>query len=246
MKLTTIALLGVAAISPAVYAASDMDHKIEDAARSSYNYRTVLDGKVSVEAQDGVVTLTGTVTDSDLKTLAEDTVRNLPGVTRVDDQITVAPAAPEHSDRWVAFKVNSLLLLKADVSATNTHVAVTNGRVTLTGTADTMAQKELTGDYVKDVEGVTAVDNQLVVRESPATERNLGEYVDDASITAQVKYELLAHRSTSALRTKVSTRDGVVAIEGEAGSTAEKTLVTRLVQGIRGVKSVRNSMTVRE
>jgi hypothetical protein len=41
--------------------------------------------------------------------------------------------------------------------------------VTLTGTAKNQAQKELTTEYAKDVEGVKDVDNQMVVVESKTT-----------------------------------------------------------------------------
>jgi osmotically-inducible protein OsmY len=69
--------------------------------------------------------------------------------------------------------------------------------------------------------------------------------MDDASITSQVKYSLLSHRSTSALSTKVITEDGVVSISGVADSDAEKSLVSKLAQDTRGVKSVVNDMTVK-
>jgi osmotically-inducible protein OsmY len=55
---------------------------------------------------------------------------------------------------------------------------------------------------------------------------------------------LLAHRSTSVLKTKVTTNDGVVTVSGQARNDAEKALVTKLVTDINGVQSVVNSMTV--
>jgi osmotically-inducible protein OsmY len=69
--------------------------------------------------------------------------------------------------------------------------------------------------------------------------------MDDASITSQVKYALLSHKSTSALKTKVTTNDGVIVVTGEASSDAEKSLVTKLASDVRGVKSVSNNMTVK-
>ena len=72
----------------------------------------------------------------------------------------------------------------------------------------------------------------------------MGEKIDDASITAQIKTALLVHRSTSAIKTKVSTREGVVTLEGQARNTAEKDLVTELVRDIKGVKDVENHMTI--
>jgi osmotically-inducible protein OsmY len=92
---------------------------------------------------------------------------------------------------------------------------------------------------------VKSVKNDLVVKAQPAKGETIGEKVDDASITAQVKYALLSHKSTSALKTKVTTNEGVIAITGEASSDAEKSLVTKLAQDVRGVKSVSNNMTVK-
>lgn len=247
MKIKNPSILLLLAASPlALFASSETDRKIEDAAKASYTYRTVLEDTVKVKAHDGIVTLTGTVQDKDDKALAADTVENLPGVTAVKNDIVVKDAAPEHSDAWIAFKIRSRLLVKANVSAASTVVVVKDGAVTLTGTADNLAQKELTGVYAKEIEWVKSVQNDIVVKETSATEKTtMGEKIDDASITSQVKFALLGHKSTSALKTKVTTNEGVVVITGEASSEAEKTLAGKLASDIRGVRSVDNRMTVK-
>ena len=246
MKIKNLPALLVLIASPiALVASSATDRKIEDAAKASYNYRTVLENHVNVQANDGVVTLTGTVGDKDLKALAEDTVSNLPDVTRVDNQITLDPALAEHSDGWIAFKLRTQLLVRSNVSAANTTVRVKDGVVTLTGTADSMAQKELTGEYAKELDWVKSVKNDIVVNTSPAPAETVGEKIDDTSITTQVKYALFSHKSTSALKTSITTTDGVVVITGEAANDAEKSLAGKLAESIRGVKSVTNNMTVK-
>lgn len=282
MKNKSLAALLLLLASPiALFAASrDNDGKIEAAAKASYNYRTVLDDRVKVKSNDGVVTLTGTVMDNDEKMLAEDTVGNLPGVTRVKNEIKVKSDHPERSDKWIALKIRSRLLTKADVSATATKVSAVNGVVTLTGTADNAAQKELTEIYAKEIDGVKMVRNEIVVQDMnrdrntgdttraigdrnvrdgdrnrtvrdgdrnsrDGNRETMGEKIDDASITSQLKYALLTQKSTSALKTKVKTNEGVVMITGEASSDAEKSLVTKLAQTVRGVRSVNNEMTVR-
>lgn len=245
MKFQNLSVLLVLIASPiALFASSELDRKIEDAAKSSYNYRLVLDGHVKVKSNDGIVTLTGKVQDADDKALAADTVENLPGVLSVDNQIKVEAMYPEHSDAWMAFKIRSRLLVKGNVSATSTTVVVADGNVTLGGTADNAAQKELTEAYAKDIDGVKMVKNDIMVNEKPAAP-TMGEKIDDASVTAQVKYALLSHKSTSALKTKVTTTDGVVRITGEAASDAEKSLVTKLAGDVRGTKSVANDMSVK-
>jgi len=246
MKIKNLSVLLILVASPiALLASSETDRKIEDAAKSSYNYRTVLEDNVKVKASDGIVTLSGTVQDKDDKALAEDTVENLPGVLSVKNNIAVKSAYPEHSDGWMAVKIRSRLLVKANVSAASTKVAVNDGNVVLTGTADNAAQKELTESYAKDIDGVKSVKNEIVIKDKPATGETMGEKMDDASITTQVKYALLSHKSTSALKTKITTTDNVVVITGEADSDAEKSLVSKLAQDVRGVKSVTNHMTVK-
>ena len=96
--------------------------------------------------------------------------------------------------------------------------------------------------------GVKGIKNELTVAKS-STEpdaKTKEEAIDDASITAQVKSSLLSHRSTSALKTKVATDNGVVTLSGKAKNAAEKDLVTKLADDIHGVKSVVNNMTIDE
>jgi osmotically-inducible protein OsmY len=247
--------LALIATPIALFATPDTDRKIEDAAKASYNYQTVLEGSVKVKANDGVVTLTGTVLDKDQAALAVDTVENLPGVVAVKSEIKVESKYPEKSDAWIAFKIRGTLLVKANVSATSTKVAVDAGNVILSGTAENLAQKELTTEYAKSVEGVKSVKNEIAVKEQVAAadkaktddsdKKTVGEKIDDASITTQVKFALLNHKSTSALKTKISTKDGVVRITGDAANDAEKSLVTKLATDVRGTKSVNNEMTVK-
>ncbi|MDI1319096.1 MAG: BON domain-containing protein [bacterium] len=246
MKIKNLPALLVIIASPiALFASSTVDRKIEDAAKASYNYRTVLEDHVKVKANDGIVTLTGTVQDNDEKELAVDTVENLPGVLSVKNEIKIASDYPEHSDKWMAVKIRSRLLVKANVSAATTKVEVKDGVVTLTGTAENVAQKDLTGIYAKDIDHVKSVNNEIVVKNEPAPKETMGEKMDDASITSQVKFTLLRHKATSALKTKVTTNDGVVTVSGVAANDAERSLVSKLASDVRDVRSVTNNMTVK-
>ena len=225
-------------------AARTEDARIVSSAKQSYVYRTYLkNDDIKIQADDGAVTLKGEVSDRSHKDMAADTVESLPGVKSVDNQLVVKPA-DEHSDGWIEFKVKSALLFHRSVSGTKTTVSVKDGMVTLSGAASSQAQKELSEEYAKDIEGVKGVKNEMTVSTTPP-DRSVGEVIDDASITAQVKSALLTHRSTSPIKTKVTTRGGVVTLSGEAKNQAEKDLVTKLVNDIHGVKSVVNTMEVK-
>jgi hyperosmotically inducible protein len=228
-------------------ARADTDSRIEKAAQKSYVFKTYLkDDSIKTSCKDGVVTLTGTVSDDSHKALAENTVASLPGVTSVNNELTIKGDQPaEHSDGWISAKVKSTLLFHRHVNGFGTTVYTKDGVVTLEGVADSMAQKELTTEYAKDIDNVKEVNNNMTIAQNPAApDSTVGDKIDDASITAQVKSSLLSHHSTSALHTTVSTSDGVVTLGGIAKNEAEKALVTKLVASINGVTSVINNMTI--
>jgi hyperosmotically inducible protein len=187
-----------------------------------------------------VVTLTGTVANANDRSLAQDTVENLPGVKSVDNQLKISGQQPaEHSDTWISMKVKLALLFHRNVSATDTHVYVRNGVVTLEGKASSLAEKELTTEYAKDVDHVKSVKNDMTIAEQDRARHHQGDNVDDASITAEVKAALLSQRSTCDLQPKVSTKDGVVTLSGIAQNDGQKSLVTtKLVSDLNGVTSV--------
>jgi osmotically-inducible protein OsmY len=246
----TLALLvatGTLLIASSSVRAADTDDRIESSAKKSYVFKTYLkNDSIKTESKDGVVTLTGTVTEDSHKSLAQDTVESLPGVKSVDNQLTVKGESPaEHSDTWISMKVKTALLFHRNVSGSGTDVYVKDGVVSLRGEATSQAQKELSTEYAKDIDNVKEVKNEMTIAKTPAKPgETMGDKIDDASITAQVKSSLLAHRSTSALKTKVETTDGVVTLSGIAKNDAEKSLVTKLVTDINGVISVINNMTV--
>jgi osmotically-inducible protein OsmY len=220
--------------------ASETDDRIESSFKKSYVYKTYLkDEHITISSQNGVVKLSGDVLDEAHKPMAQDTVEALPGVKSVENTIVVKN---DKSDRWVKMKVQTALVFHANVNASDTEVIVKEGHVTLRGKAMSQAQKDLTTEYAKDVEGVKGVTNEMSMAKADDT---IGEKIDDASITAQVKMTLMMHRSTGVLRTSVTTNNGVVTLSGKARNESEKDLVTKLVEDVHGVNSVVNKMTVK-
>jgi len=245
LVVAVVALMG----SSTPLRASETDDRIESSFKKTYVYKTYLkDEHIKISSKDGAVTLSGYVDNETHKPMAQDTAEALPGVTTVDNRIEIKGERPaESSDTWISVKVKAALLYRRNVSGTKTEVYVKDGIVTLKGVAANQAQKDLATEYAKDIDGVKSVVNEIVVSKSlETTGETAGEKIDDASITAQVKGSLLTHRSTSVLKTKVTTNNGVVTVSGQARNEAEKALVTKLVTDINGVQSVVNNMTVEE
>ena len=232
--------------------AAESDRNIEASAKQSHVFKKYLqDDNIKIESKDGAVTMTGVVSGSYHKALAQETVANLPGVKSVDNKLELKDSPPStNTDAWVRDNVVSTLLFHRSVSPTTTQINVNNGVVTLKGEASSAAQKELTTEYAMDVEGVKDVENEMTVakvQEKGKTDKSQSiiETIDDTSITTQVKMTLLYHRSTSALKTKVETQDGVVTLTGEAKNAAETELATKLAADVNGVKEVKNQMSIK-
>ena len=225
--------------------ASKMDNSIESSAKKSYVFQTYLKADdIKVKSEDGVVSLTGTVSEESHKSLAQETVADIPGVKSVDNMLEVKGTPPATmSDAWITAKVKTIFLFHKNVSAI-TEVNTKDGIVTLRGEATSQAQKDLTTEYAKDIEGVKDVKNEITVTKTPKKTRTAGEKIDDSSITAQVKLTLLYHRSTSALKTSVSTKKGVVTLGGTAINAAEKDLAAKFANDVNGVKGVKNRMVI--
>ncbi len=241
-----VAVVAALLITSAPLHASETDDRIESSANQSYVFKTYLAGDaIKTQSKDGIVTLSGTVNQESHKALAQETVTNLPGVNKVDNRLELkGERLAENSNEWIGMNVKTALLFHGNVSASKTEVYVEEGIVTLRGEAINQAQKELTGEYTKDIEGVKGVRNEMTIApETKKPEETMKEKIDDASITAQAKTALLFHRSTS-VNTKVGTKDGVVTLSGKAANAAEKDLAGKLVSDIHGVNSVVNNMTV--
>jgi len=250
----TLALVAAAAFLLVINAplqassgSSKEDNSIEKAAKKSYVFKNYLRGDgIKVQCTDGIVTLSGTVPENSHKSMAEETVRALPGVLSVNNQISVAPShASPNSDAGLRERVRGTLLFHKSVNYSDTEVSVLDGTVTLRGKATSEAQKDLTTQYAREVSGIKRVDNQMVVTNArPKRDESAGDKIDDASITSQVKTSLLFHHGTDGFDTKVSTSKGIVTLTGTARSQTDKDRATARVTDIRGVKSVDNQMTV--
>lgn len=242
----SVAALALLSFTTMPVHASETDSRIEGTARQTYVFKThLLNDDIKITSKDGAVTLTGLVADESHKALAQDTVAGLPGVTHVDNRLEIKGAPPSaNSDAWLRDKVKITLLFHSSVSASRTEVDVTDGIATLRGNANSFAQKQLATEYAMDVDGIKQVKNEMTVLTTPIQERTFVEKVDDASITAQVKMTLLYHRSTSAVKTSVTTKNGIVTLSGKASNADEIKLATKLASDVIGVNSVKNLMSI--
>ena len=76
-------------------------------------------------------------------------------------------------------------------------------------------------------------------------QESVGAYVDDTTITTQVKAKLAADKTVSALAINVETLKGTVQLSGFAKSLDEKQVAERIARSVSGVADVKNDIVVR-
>jgi len=76
-------------------------------------------------------------------------------------------------------------------------------------------------------------------------QESVGAYVDDTTITTQVKAKLAADKTVSALAISVETLKGTVQLSGFAKSFDEKQVAERIARSVSGVADVENDIVVR-
>lgn len=208
---------------------------------------------LKVTVKNGKATLTGVVPESVNKDLAKEIALGVDGIKEVDNQINVVSHSMDTQsnpmrgfgdaidDATITAAVKSKLLWSRYTEGLKTTVATKSGRVSLTGTADSAAAKDLAGRLAINTRGVVSVNNALVVSQekgSSAVVADTESMISDSWITTKVKSTLLYSSNVSGSDVEVKTQSGVVTLSGVLDSGAEKALAIELTENVRGVKRV--------
>ncbi|MGG5870381.1 BON domain-containing protein [Pseudomonas peli] len=211
---------------------------------------------IDVDVENGSAKLTGKVETDVERDLAEQIALGIEGVKKVDNQLTLDPAfeakasaEPNLSQRFddatLVATVKSKLLWNSNTEGLDINVNADNGKVSLTGNAQTAEAKELAGRLAANTDGVRAVDNQLSVSATDSTAAKAQNAADDTAavisdawITSKVKSSFIYSRNLDGLDISVDTQKGMVSLSGTVLSNAEKQLAIETARNIRGVRGV--------
>ncbi len=76
-------------------------------------------------------------------------------------------------------------------------------------------------------------------------QETVGAYVDDTAITTSVKARFVDNKDVDASSIRVETLNGTVMLSGFAKNTLERTTAGDIAMKVKGVKTVKNEITVR-
>lgn len=125
---------------------------------------------IAFKVDGSAVTLMGAVVRPSLKSDAENVVKRIEGVEKVENQIEVLPPSPT-DDRLRLSLFRAIYqyapLQKYELGVQKPiRIIVKNGRVNLEGVVDTEADKNLVGVRANGVPGIFAVTNNLQISQS--------------------------------------------------------------------------------
>jgi len=186
--------------------------------------------RIDVVSENGVVTLTGRVSNLAARRHAEDVVGIVRGVRSIVDRVEVATEPRTVAELGKAVEA----ALAADPTTEPYGIEVwpmAAGLVQLTGTVDSWAERMLTENVVATVPGVTAIDNRIGLDNSAAYRREADISND---ITGRMRWDV---RVDDSLIHVLVREGGRVLLSGTVGSLAEKQHAIRLawVDGVHEV-----------
>ena len=183
---------------------------------------------IDTSTMNGIVSLSGSVDSILAKERARDIAAATVGVRAVINEIDVDPLLPR-GDEDLAEAVENAWLRDPAVRTWELAVDASAGEVTLSGTVDSFAKRELAETVAKGVRGVIAVENNIDV-----------EYAllrTDAEILAEIEARLQNNIRVDDALIEVAVENGNVHLSGEVGSLTERDQA-RVLAWVSGVNSV--------
>jgi osmotically-inducible protein OsmY len=191
---------------------------------------------VGVQVDEGVVTLSGTVSSWGKRFAAEDAAHRVRGVLDVANDIAVKlPGTPGRTDTEIAKAVRNALEWDVFVPEDRVQSTVSAGVVTLKGDVESWAQRDDAERAVRNLSGVRGVTNRLEVKPPKVAAAEVQKYIVDA---------LERQALREAKRITLDVRDGRVTLSGSVRSWAEREAVVGAAKGTPGVRTVQDQLHI--
>lgn len=189
---------------------------------------------IDIEVNNGVATLTGSVTNLKAQRAAAEIARNTRGVFSTDENLSVenqVVVTPDrnNSDEAIRQDVENAIERDPFVEARGIDIRVETGIVTLSGTADNYFQKYQADEVASTVNGVVDIVNRIQVGyEELAYEPMFHDWdvvnydydyepieIDDVELQKQIVSHLTWSPFVSSLNVNVEVENGVATLTGE-------------------------------
>ncbi len=213
------------------------DKELRQLVLDELEYEPSIDAaNIGVAAENGVVTLSGYVTDYAQKTSAERAAWRVKGVKAIAQEIEVRlPGDKKQNDDEIAQRILSIMAWNTVIPKGAIKVKVSEGWVTLTGQVDWHYQREAAAMEVRKLTGVKGVINDIKL--APAAQAG--------DVKQRIHDALQRYAEIEAKGIRVEIKDGgTVRIEGHVDNWDERRAVERAAWSAPGVRIVEDHLTI--
>lgn len=192
--------------------------------------------QIGVTAEDGIVTLTGTVDSYAKKLEAEDAAKNVAGVKAVVEKIEIKlySSLDKRDDNEIASEVVNAFKWHWEIPSDRIKVKVEDGWVTLEGELIWNYQKQATVKAVKNLFGVKGVTNSIKIKSE------IYNTIEEEAI----KDALCRNWALDANNIEVGVTGNTVTLSGTVISAYQKAEAEKIAWKAPGVWHVENNVVV--
>lgn len=191
---------------------------------------------INVDVNDGVVTLTGSVSSYAQKIAAQEAAHRVAGVLDVANDIEVAPLdCYVRTDPEIAGAVRNALEWDALVPNELIQSTVSDGWVTLEGEVSYWRERNDAEQAIRRLAGVVGVINGITIRKQQVNEKQLRE---------EIEFALERRADREAERLRIEVNDGAVDLWGRVHSWQERRAVLGSISHAPGVTQVKDHLRI--
>ena len=188
---------------------------------------------IGVGVQDGAVTLTGHVRTYSEKIAAEKAAKRVRGVVTVANDLEVHPKGSPRDDTDLAAAISKALRSNFNVPA-GIQAVVSNGWVTLSGTADWDYQRRAAFNMARHQDGVRGVSNDITLK--PRT--------TPAEVKGRIEEAFRRSAQIDADHVSVDVNGSTATLKGTVRTWSERAEAEHAAWAAPGVTRVVNNLAV--
>jgi osmotically-inducible protein OsmY len=194
---------------------------------------------IHVDIVGNTVKLSGFIKSVMEKSAAENDVRSIPGVIKVENNLEIRLEGYEkHSDEQIGWNVKSVLILNSQINSLGIEVSVNKGTVILKGSVDQYWKKVHITDIVHMVPGVLNVVNTLaVVHSTIPYDKAIAQDIIEA-------FERIGTINPENITVEVE--GGRVVLKGKVSDWYSYSSAHNIVKFTRGVTDLINNLIISE
>ncbi|WP_168198355.1 BON domain-containing protein [Crassaminicella thermophila] len=188
---------------------------------------------INVFCKDGYVHMSGMVDVLSEKKTAESIAKDIEGVKKIENKITVAMDS-NITDKHMEKEVINQLQNKKNLLGVG--VKVEDGVANLLGSANTLKDAHSAMAVASEVRGIKDVVNNIKISNAEYDDAQINSHVTQSLSTTNLSYKDIAH----------SVNNGKLTLSGYVNSKEEMELAKEIAMGVEGVKKVINKLKIRK